>query len=291
MISRAKSRGGGSGCFMRFLVLIVVGYLLISWIPRCAQQAPQMAANTARQAARGVVSAAADAVSNSGRGLLDRLEALWGAESPAERFKLVCEHLPVEGVDKVCPYFTAAMDGATEMQAAQTACYLAAAGTGTAGPQRLQQIYRACPQAPGNVPAFQGCVATYVTQNVEPGEWSNCMAGSQQMFEQEVHTLSEPIACIPGLPKAWCTTQSASPATAAQDTAPVRTDANYTNCLQKYYLAPGIQAGLGTPCGPQVDAGNAACVRGLLQTFNYSGQNLGQQYLADCAAQPPGPQL
>ena len=120
---------------MRFLVLIVVGYLLISWIPRCAQQVPQMAANTARQAASGMANAAGSAVSNAGHSLMDHLASLWGAETPADKFKLVCEQMPVEGVDKVCPYFTAAMDGATETQAAQTSCYLAAAGSGTGGPK------------------------------------------------------------------------------------------------------------------------------------------------------------
>ena len=113
------------------------------------------------------------------------------------------------------------------------------------------------------------------------------MAGSQQMFEQEVHTISQPIACIPGLPSCWCTTQSSSPSTAAPNTSPAtRTDANYTNCLQSYYLAPGVKATLGSSCGPQVNAGNAGCVQSLLQTYTYQGQNLGQQYIAYCAAQP-----
>lgn len=272
---------------MRFLGLIILGYLLISWIPRCAQQVPQMAAHSAGQAASGMASAAGSAVSNAGRRLMDRIESLLGAEPPAEKFEFVCEHMPVEGVDKVCPYFTAAMNGATETQAAQTSCYLAAAGSGTGGPQRLQQIYQTCPLATGNLTGFQGCVASYVTQNVEPGEWSNCMASSQQMFEQEVHTISQPIACIPGLPQAWCTTQSSSPSTASPTTAPAtRTDANYTNCLQNYYLAPGVKAVVGTSCGPQVNAANAGCVQGALQTFTYAGQNLGQQYIAYCAAQP-----
>ena len=286
MASRAKSRGSGSGCFIRFLGLVILGYLLISWIPRCAQQLPQMAANTAAGAAHGVASAAGNAVSSFGRHLLDRIEGLWGATSPADKFQLVCEHLPVEGVDKVCPYFTSAMDGATELQAAQTACYMTAAGTGAQGPQRLQHIYQTCPQAPGNVPVFQRCVASYVMQNVESGDWANCMAGSQQMFEQEVHTLSEPIACIPGLPKSWCTTQPSSPATVPNPSAATRTDPNYLYCLQNYYLAPGVKATLGTSCGTQVNAANAACVTGLLRTFSYAGQNLGQQYVAYCSAQP-----
>lgn len=296
MSSRAKSRGSGSGCFIRFLGLIVLGYLLISWLPRCAQEVPQMAANTVSHAASGATSgavnaasgaadAAGSAMSNAGRSLMDHLESLWGGETPADKFKLVCEQMPVEGVDKVCPYFTAAMDGATELQAAQTSCYLAAAGSGTAGPQNLRHIYQTCPLATGNLTGFQGCVESYVTQTVDPSEWSSCMASSQGMFEQEVHTISEPIACIPGLPKAWCTTSA--PATGAPGSSPaMRTDANYTNCLQNYYLSPGVKAVVGTSCGSQVNAGNAGCVQGVLQAFTYQGQNLGQQYIAYCAAQP-----
>ncbi len=287
MVSPRNSRGSGSGCFIRFLVLVVVGFMLISWIPRCAQQLPQMAANTASHAASGAASAAGNAVSNLGQDLLHRVTSWWSTQSPAEQFGQVCDHLPVEGVDKVCPYFTSALQGATEAQAAQTACYLTAAGTGSQGPQRLQAIQQTCPQTPGNVAAFQGCVESYVTQNVESGDWSSCIASSQQIFEQEVHTISQPIACIPGLPKSWCTTSSSSPSTTAPSASPTaRTDSSYLNCLQNYYLAPGVTAVLGTSCGTQVNPDNATCVTGQLQTFTYEGQNLGQQYIAYCAAQP-----
>ncbi|HEV2269195.1 MAG TPA: hypothetical protein VGR92_07040 [Steroidobacteraceae bacterium] len=287
MVAPKNSRGSGSGCFIRFLGLIILGYLLISWIPRCAQQLPQMLSNTAAGAAHGAAHAAGNAVSNWARRLLDRLESLWGTESPADRFKLVCEHLPVEGVDKVCPYLTAPLQGATESEAAQTACYLTAAATANGGSQTVQDIYKTCTRTFGDPSAFEGCVENYVKRDdtvVPTANWANCLTGSEQMFENEVHTLSEPIACIPGLPKSWCTTQSSSSGTPPTSPA-APTGANYMSCLQKYYLAPGIQARLGTPCGPQVNAGNAACVRGLLQTFNYAGQNLGQQYIAACDSQ------
>ncbi|MFZ0501285.1 MAG: hypothetical protein WAM52_19300 [Steroidobacteraceae bacterium] len=275
---------------MRFLVIVVLGYLLISWLPRCAQELPQIAANTASHAANGVANAAGNGLSNLGRGLLNRIEGLFGAQSPDEQFKLVCEHIPVDGVDKVCPYFTSALQGASEAQAAQTACYLNAAGNAPNGQQTLQSIHRTCPQTPNNASAFQGCVENYVTQNVESGDWSSCLASSEQQFESEVHTMSEPIACIPGLPKSWCTTsssQSSSAATTTPAASSTRTDANYTSCLQKYYSTPAVTAAVGSSCGTAVNAGNAACVRGQLQTFNYPGQSqLGQQYVQYCDAQP-----
>lgn len=280
---------------MRFLGLVILGYLLISYIPRCVQQAPQMAARTASGAANtatgeayGVWSSATNTVSNWGQGLVDDAEGWWSGQSPADRFKLVCEHLPVEGVDKLCPYFTAPLQSATESEAAQTSCYLTAAANSPGGTQTLQSIYQACTQTFGDPSAFEGCVENYVKRDdtvVPTANWANCLTGSEQMFESQVHTLSEPIACIPGLPKSWCTTSS--PATTAPNSPPApRTDVNYLNCLQYYYLSPGVKAVLGTSCGTQINVGNAGCIAGQLQTFTYAGQNLGQQYVAYCAAQP-----
>jgi hypothetical protein len=289
MASRAKSRGAGNGCFLRFLGLVILGYILISWIPRCTQQLPQLAANTAAGAARGAAHAAGNAVSNFGRALLDRIESWFGALSPTDRFKLVCEHLPVEGVDKVCPYFTAPLQGATESEAAQTACYLTATATADGGTQKVQDLYKSCTGTLGGPSGFESCVEAWVKKDdtrVPTGNWANCFTDSAQLFESEVHTLSEPIACIPGLPKSWCTTQSSSSAAAPTTSPAARTDPNYLSCLQNYYLSPGVTARIGTSCGTQVNPGNAACVTGQLQTFNYAGQNLGQQYIAFCAAQP-----
>jgi len=271
---------------MRFLAIVVIGYLLISWIPQCARQLPRMAGNAASHAANGVANAAGNSLSNLGRGLLNRVESLFGAQSPADQFEEVCDHIPVEGVDKLCPYFTSALQGATEAQVAQTACYLTAAGKAPNGQQTLQSIRQTCPQTPNNAPAFQTCVQNYVSAHVESGDVANCQSTSAQQFENEVHTMIEPIACIPGLPKSWCTTQSPSTATSSTPTS-TRTDANYLNCLQKYYLSPAVQAATGSACGSSVNAGNAACVKGQLQSFNYPGQNqLGQQYVQYCNAQP-----
>jgi hypothetical protein len=290
MILRAANRGSGSGCFMRFLFLIVAGFLLISWLPRCAQQLPQLASHTASETATGVADAAAGAVSNVGRALLNRIASLfssardqWNNASPADRFDLVCEHVPVEGVDKLCPYFTSALQGASDAQTAQIACYWHAAATGPNPQQTLQQINNACPRVAGDPSRLQSCLAEYV----EPGDASSCLASSPEQLWSELHTMIEPIACPPGLPKSWCTTQSTAAAATQNASPPPRTDPNYLSCLQKYYTAPAVQATIGTSCGTQVNAGNATCVANSLQTFNYPGQtNLGQQYVSYCQAQP-----
>jgi hypothetical protein len=291
MVLHSKSRGSGSGCFIRFLVLVVVGFMLIGPLLRCAQRLPQMAANTAGHAASGVTSAAGNAVSNLGQRLLHGLESLWNTQSPTEQFNRVCENLPVEGVDKLCPYFTAPLQGASDAQAAQTACYLAAAGSGTGGQQRLQQIHQTCPQTTGDASGFQSCVQTYVQQNVESGDWSSCLAGSPQQLWSEVHTMIKPIACPPGLPESLCTTQSSSgqpssASTAAADTsAQTRTDPNYLNCLQYYYQKlPAYNQPLA--CGTTTNAQNAACVKQTLQNFSYQGQSVGANQIAYCNGMP-----
>ena len=218
MASRSKSRGSGSGCFIRFLGLVILGYILISWLPRCAQQLPQLAANTAGQAASGVAGAAGSAASNLGRALLHRIASLfsgardqWNNASPADRFDLVCEHIPVEGVDKLCPYFTSALQGASDAQTAQIACYWHAAATGPNPQQTLQLINNACPRTAGDPAQLQRCLAQYV----EPGDASSCLASSPEQLWSELHTMIEPIAGPPGLPKSWCTTQSSSTSAAA----------------------------------------------------------------------------
>lgn len=292
MVSRSKNRGSASGCFIRFLGLVILGFVLLSWLPRCAQQLPQMAANTAGQAASGLAGAAQSAASHWGRALLHRIASLfsgardqWDNSSPADRFDFICQHVPVEGVDKLCPYFTSALQGASDAQTAQIACYWHAAATGPNPQQTLGLINKACSRMAGNPSGLQSCLAQYV----EPGDASSCLASSPEQLWSELHTMIEPIACPPGLPKSLCTTQSSSSAaTAAPNTAPAaRTDASYLSCLQNYYLTPAVQAATGSSCGTQVNAGNVACVQGQLQTFNYPGQaNLGQQYVNYCQAQP-----
>lgn len=56
-----------------------------------------MAGNAASNAEHGVTSAASNSLAKLGRGLLNRVESLFGAQSPAEQFQQVCEHIPVEG--------------------------------------------------------------------------------------------------------------------------------------------------------------------------------------------------
>lgn len=279
---KAKSRGSGSGCFIRFLVLVVVGFMLIGPLLRCAQRLPQMAANTAADAASGVASAAGNSLSKAARHVLDRIESLLGVLSPAEKFALACEHLPVEGVDKVCPYFEAMMRGATEGQATDTACYLTNVANAPNGADTLKDIQKSCPQTPNNAAAFQACVENYVNTYVASGDVASC---ARQGFVQKVHTLIEPLACIPGLPKSWCTTQSAPAASSADSSQPTRTDQSYLNCLQTYYqLLPNYNQAL--QCGTTVSAQTASCARSQLLNWTYQGQHFGVAQVQHCDGLP-----
>jgi hypothetical protein len=281
-----KSRGGA---FIRLLVLVFVGFMLISQLPRCTQQLGQMAGNAAAHAASGAAGTAGNTLSNWGHQLLHRLASLfsgvrdqWDNASPADKFNLVCEHVPVEGVDKLCAYFTSALQGATDAQTAQIACYWHAAATGPNPQQTLQLIDKFCPQTASDPSRLQTCLAKYV----EPGDASSCLANSPEQLWSELHTMIEPIACPPGLPKSLCTTQSPSGQSSSASTSPAtRTDANYLNCLQYYYQKlPAYNQQLS--CGTTVNAQNASCARSTLQAFNYQGQSYGAQQVAYCDAQP-----
>lgn len=290
-----KSRGGA---LIRLLILIVVGYVLISQLPRCTQQLGQMAGNAAAGAATRATSSATAGVGNAlsrwAHDLSDRIESWWTGLSPEERFDRICEHVPVEGVDKVCPYFTAALKGASERDAAQTACYMAAAGAGGQGQQTLGLINKFCPQTPGDPSGFAACVQRYV----EPGDASKCLASAPEQFWRTARTMIEPIACPPGLPTSLCTTQpsqspastgtpnTSAPNTSAPDaSSSTRTDQNYLNCLTYYYQY--LRSWGQTSCGSTITAGTAGCARTALMNFTYQGQSVGASQVAQCDGVQP----
>jgi hypothetical protein len=286
-----KSRGSGAVGLLRILILVVVGFMLISRLPGCAQQLGQMAGNSAAPAASRAAGGAGNPLSRLGQDLIDGLESWWGGLSPEEKFDKVCEQVPVEGVDKLCPYFTAALKGASDRDAAESACYMAAAGIGGEGPQTLDLIHRFCRQTPGDPSAFATCVRRYV----EPGNASRCLGDSPEQFWRAAHTMIEPIACPPGTPKSWCTTQSSSQPSSASPGAPgtsepntsssTRTDTNYLNCLGYYYayLRPRGQAS----CGSSITAANAGCARAALLGFTYQGQSVGATQVSRCDGMQP----
>ena len=290
-----KSRGGAAGGLIRLLVVVVLGFMLISKLPGCAQQLGQMAGNTATRAASGAAGGTGSALSQLGHELIDYLESWWGGLSPAEKFDKLCENVPVEGVDKLCPYFTAALKGASEMDAAQTACYTAAVGTVAGGGQQtLDLIQKFCRQSDPS--GFASCLRGYVQ---EAGGGASCLGSSPEQFWLAARTMIEPIACPPGVPKSLCTTQPASqsssastsapntsaPDTTAPNTSSTRTDQSYLNCLTYYYqfLRPWGQ----TSCGSTITAGSADCARTALLNFTYQGQSVGAGQVAQCDGLPP----
>lgn len=297
MVSKTRSMGSCSSRFIGFLFVVVVGLMLIGPLLRCAQQLPQMAGNAAAHAASGVTSAAGNTVSGWGRGLLTGLERLfgfardqWDNADPAQKFDLVCEHTPVEGVDKLCPYFTSLVQGASDAQTARIACYWHAAATSPSSQQIMQGINSLCPRTARDPSSLESCLAGQVDA-VDPGTAASCVGGSPQQLWPELRTMIKPIACPPGLPESLCTTQSgsgqpSSASAAAPDTsAQTRTDPNYLNCLQYYYQKlPAYNQQLS--CGTMTNAQNAACVRQTLQSFSYQGQAVGASQAAYCNGMP-----
>lgn len=277
---------------MRLIFLAVVGFLLVSYLPRCAQQLPQLAGNAAGQAAHGIVGAAGNALGNLGRSLWDHLKRIfrnasdqWDYASPADKFDLVCEHTSVPGVDKLCPSLAADLRGASNAETARIACYWHAAATAQPNPAaRLKSLETLCARQAGNASSLEDCLTAFIDSSDAAGDAANCKAGDPEQLWPELHTMIEPIACPLGSPKSWCTTASSSASSAsATPSPPPRTDVNYLNCLQTYYLTPAVRATYQASCGTSVNAGNESCVIGQLQSFNYPGQvQLGQQYVTAC---------
>ncbi|HUA23060.1 MAG TPA: hypothetical protein VMA54_03015 [Steroidobacteraceae bacterium] len=271
--------------------MVVLALFFIGQLRQCAQRVPQIAANAVAHAASGIGNAAGNTVSGWRDRLWQGLKNLfsfgrdqWDNASPDQKFDLVCKHVPVEGVDNLCDYFTAALKGATDAEAAETACYWHAAATDPSAEEIMRSINASCKQTPGNPVGLERCVAGRVN-DVDPGHAISCQPASPQQLWAELRTMIEPIACPFGI-QYLCTTRSPSASTAPDTSSETRTDVNYTNCLQQYYLSQGVQAVIGAACGTRVTASNAACVKGQLQSFTYAGQNLGQQYLQLCAQQP-----
>lgn len=298
-----KSRGGA---LVRLLTLVFVGFVLISLLPQCMQQLGQMAGNAAtnaaHQATTGAVNGLAGGLSRLGHQLMYRfakvlgnLRDQWEYADPAERLDLVCEHVPVEGVDKLCPYFTAAVKGASNAETARIACYWSAAANEPNPQQTLHLINTVCPKIASTPSQLESCLARYT----DTGTASNCLASSPEQLWAELRTMIEPIACPPGLPKSLCTTQSASQPSSASTGTPnssppnssqpspwsTRTDVNYLNCLTHYYqyLRPFGE----TSCGSGITATTAGCARTALMNFTYQGQSPGVGQVAQCDGVAP----
>ena len=167
-----------------------------------------------------------DQLANWFKRLFHTTSALWANSTPAEKFKLVCENLPVEGVDKLCADFAAPLGAATDAQTAQIACYFrAAAGTGA---QEMQRVANVCATDRFNAAALIICL----NRQVEPGYAATCLSTAPEQLWPQLHATVEPIACPPGTPQSWCMVSASK--NANNLAVAVRTDTPYLRCLSYY---------------------------------------------------------
>jgi len=291
------STGSGAGGLIRLLVIVTLFFLFAGQIVQCARELPARVAHTTAQAANGIASGIGNAISSGAHDLVngttsylgrkwDQLanwfkrlfhttSALWANSTPAEKFKLVCENLPVEGVDKLCAYFAAPLGAATDAQAAQIACYFRAAADG--GTQEVQRVANACATYRFNAAALDNCLS----RQVEPGDAATCLSTAPEQLWPQLHATIEPIACPPGTPQSWCMVSASKNAT---NPAPaVRTDTPYLNCLSYYRSADLLYpndgcAGLNGAVTPS----NAACVKQAIATLTRNGMQLGPPQIQVC---------
>ena len=298
-----RCAGGAAGGLIKLVVIVALGFVFVGPLLRCAQQLPAMAGHAAGQAAdeaaSGIGHAVSTGVSNTARaaksslsrawdtfkdwveGLFHSAQGYWTQLSPADKLKLVCENLPVEGLDHVCPYFVAPVGAATEAEAARIHCYLSAAATTPNGAKALQEVTNSCSGSQGDPDKWERCLSSAVVE--AGGDVSSCLGPSLTQFAAQVRASVKPIACPPGTPESWCTTQQSTPPAAQSQNNAVWDNGNALRCLGAYRMGDRMYPGDG--CGGlngTTSTQNAQCVASAIASWS----KLGAEQVAYCKAQP-----
>ena len=274
-----------SGGILSGLLKIIVLVFIVSFVfgkgSQCMQQAPQMAGRVAAEVTNGVVDAAGTAAGNAWqrnvtgpieRGwdrLVDALfgvgkdaQDFWDNSTPAEKFELVCENVPVAGVDKLCPYFTAPLAAATDAQVERIACLWQAAGNSPNGAAHVRNIANTCFVHKNDPSALEKCMST----QIEPGDRAQCLASAPGQFFKQVARTIKPLACPPNTPgtPASCNPQPEAAAPAGS----MRTDPPYMDCLRNAYnsqVAGSLPYQASCIDNPMTPPQWVQCVEGQLQ--------------------------
>ncbi len=299
--SARRSAGAAAGGLIKLVVIVTLAVVFIGPLVRCVQQLPAMAghaaAHAADEAATGIGHAVGNGLSNAGRAVKSSLarawdalkgwvaslfhagEDYWGQLSPADRVKLVCENLPVEGLDHICPYFVAPLGAATQAEAARIHCYLNAAATGPNGSKVTQDVTQACSTHQNDPRQLETCLLGQVQEAGD--EISSCEASSLAQFAAQVRATVKPIACPPGTPESLCTTPQQAPQQGSPPDA-AWTDGNALRCLGQYRMGDRLYPADG--CGGlygTTSTDNAQCVAAAMS----SASKLGAEQVAFCKAQ------
>lgn len=245
------ARGGAASGLIKLLAIIAIASIVFGKGSQCAQQAPELAGRAAAQVTNGVIDAAGTAASSvwernvtgplkrTWNNLIDGLfgagrdaRDFWDALSPSEKFDAICQNLPVSGVDKLCPYFSAPLAAATDAQVERIACLWQSAGTSPNGTALVQKLMNTCVVHKNDPSALESCLAV----GIEPGDRSQCLASAPGQFFKQAAASMKPFACPENVPgtAASCQKPSAQSAQAAAGGGP-RTDQPYIDCLAGAY--------------------------------------------------------
>ncbi|MBL8270649.1 hypothetical protein [Steroidobacter sp.] len=255
MTSRARNRGGAAWSLVKLLLLLAVVSVLFGAGGSCVKQVPELAGKAAAEIAGGVASAAGDAAGNAWNrnvawpvkrtwnrftNWLSDLFSLgrdfWDNSSPGEKFKLVCENAPVQGLSEICKYFEAPLSAASDAQTERIAClWQAAARSGSGEAMRIANV---CVVNKNDPSALESCLQ----RQIEPGEGASCLASAPGQFWKQAAQTFKPLACpevtdgvaMPGTPSS-CGSAAATTTTPAADPSTARIDQPYVNCLRSVY--------------------------------------------------------
>lgn len=250
LTTRKLSSGGAAWSLVKLILLLAIVSAVFSSGGSCVKQLPELAGQAAGEIAGGVASLAGSAASDAWRrnvtwplrrgwnrfvGWLSDLvgsgKDLWSNTSAPDKFKLVCENLPVDGVSDLCKYFEAPLRAATDAQTERIACLWQAA-SGRGGTE-VRRIADACVVNKNDPDELESCLK----RQIEPGDRAQCLASAPGQFWKQAAQTIKPLACpeiggvlVPGTPESCRTTPQVT-----QNPANVRIDQPYINCLTAVY--------------------------------------------------------
>lgn len=251
MKSREHSRGGAAWSLIKLILVVAVVFALFGAGGSCMKRAPELAGQAVAEITGVVASAAGNAASDAWRrnvtwpvqrawnrftswlsGLFDTGRGIWNNTSSGDKFNLVCENMPVEGISDLCKYFEAPLRAASDAQTERIACLWQAAGR--SGGNEVTRIANICVVNKNEPNELESCLR----RQVESGEGAGCLSSAPGQFWRQMEQTLKPLACpevggvaVPGTP-ASCASATTP---VKQDLATARIDEPYVNCLRSVY--------------------------------------------------------
>lgn len=181
-----RQRGSAASALVKLIAFAVLIMMLPALLKGCTQQAPRVVSDFVSAATFGIGRAIGAGVSRVGAGISasisdkageigDTVKGLWDATEDADKIKLFCKAMPIEGTDELCEQFSGAVGAATDMRRERIACLWQAANqTG-----RALQIQNNCAAYRNDPSGLESCLTMQID---EPGLRAQCMASAPGQF-------------------------------------------------------------------------------------------------------------